>query len=128
MLAAQQALDNAPHHIPSLLNYAQLLKKLGRLDPAEELLRRAIAPPPYNNGPSSNRSVDPARPQAFNNLANFLWRSRGDAVGAQVVYRQGLAETKASFSSGKCRSGGGRESLLQRNYAVFLQVLKRCRE
>ena len=63
--------SNAAH---TLVNLAQLLKKVERFDECEAALRRALR-------------LDPGHPQALNNLANFLWRSRGDAAAAKQVGR-----------------------------------------
>ena len=66
--------SNAAH---TLVNLAQLLKKVERFDECEAALRRALR-------------LDPGHPQALNNLANFLWRSRGDAAAAKQVGRWGF--------------------------------------
>mmetsp|Transcript_24075 Transcript_24075/g.28303 ORF Transcript_24075/g.28303 Transcript_24075/m.28303 type:complete len:500 (+) Transcript_24075:455-1954(+) len=101
-----QALSSAPLHGPTMINRAQLLKTLGKLDEAETLLRKA----------ATECSEVAHRAQGANNLANFLWRVKGDLVGAKQAYLDGL----------KVKGLQG-DKLLQRNYAMFLSRNKEMR-
>lgn len=104
-----QALDNAPLHGPTMINRAQLLKTLGKVEQAEELLRKA----------ATECSDLSHRAQGANNLANFLWRVKGDLAGAKKAYIDGIVQSK--------QLKGGGDKLLQRNYAMFLSRNKEMR-
>lgn len=76
--AYREALAADPDHGPTLRRFASLLESLGRLDDAEEHLRRAV-------------ELAPRDGWAHGLIARFLTRHRGDLEGADEHYRLAIS-------------------------------------